>query len=93
MSAKVINGVLVADQGTASQIMSRLVSDIRANASKQAQFQSNPRGFIGAYGLSEDIQNEFLRDSNLDVAQSCTFTCVTTCWFTECAITNITVNK
>jgi hypothetical protein len=91
-SVKIINGAIAPDHATALAVVSQFVDQLRADPQRLVAFRSNPRGALGALGLNEDIQNEVMVDAATAKEADCLFTCVTTCWFTDCAITNINVN-
>lgn len=47
------------------------------------------REVLGAYGISEDVQVEYLKNKQRPApASKCLLTCWTTCWFTSCALTS-----
>lgn len=75
-----------------------VVNDIQLRVSSDPVFAASyfddnrVHKVLGSYGLSQDVQKEFLQDANRQqAASSCVLTCWSTCWFTDCAITNINI--
>ena len=73
----------------ATQLNVLLAADRKA----QADFTRAPNEFLADRGISLDIRREFLKDAHITDTSPKANVCYVTCWFTNCAITSITVNR
>jgi hypothetical protein len=89
--AVVDRGIVVPNAAAVSAVVNELRQRLRANPALMSQFQKDPRLVLGAFGLSEDVQTELIREARMilpDEPKQCTLTCWHTCWFTDCAFTH-----
>jgi hypothetical protein len=82
-------GVISPDRAALQDLLSQIEVENSKNPRLKEMLRSNPNGYFSSVGLNEDVRRELLNSAGQAAQASCTFTCVTTCWFTDCAITNI----
>jgi hypothetical protein len=76
------------------KVVAKLRRELKDDPRKYAKFKRNPRAFLGALGLAEDVQNELINDMGLPSTALCIFTnCIHTCWFTKCVLTKIVIKR
>ena len=79
-------GVVIVDANTARTAAGEIKQLLDSNPQLAAQFQQNPRLFLGGYGLNGDVQNELLSDPGAQ-AKHRYHADVHYCWFSSCCIT------
>lgn len=72
------DGYLIPDLQAIRAVLSALREDLKSNSDLKSRFNQDPRGVLGARGLSIDIQNEILSEAGEAVAEDCTATCAST---------------
>ena len=90
---KLVDGVLYPSLADVRQAVDRIQKEIKSHSKFSDELKANPRAVLGAFGISEDVQNELLSDMAIEShGVSCYITCLTTCWFTNCVITSIHIS-
>lgn len=90
---RLVEGVLYPSMADVRAAVERLQKELKSNAKFSQDLKASPRAVLGALGISEDVQTELLSDMALEThAASCFFSCITTCWFTNCVITSIHIS-
>ncbi len=90
---KLVDGVLYPSLADVRKAVDRIQKEIKSNSKFSHELKASPRAVLGAFGISEDVQNELLSDMAIEThASSCYITCITTCWFTNCVITSIHIS-
>lgn len=86
------NGVIAPDRAALQDLLNQIEVANSKNPRLKGMLSEKPDAYFASVGLNEDVRRELLNSAGLSAKASCTFTCITTCWFTDCAITNITIN-
>jgi hypothetical protein len=89
---KLVDGVLYPSLADVRKAVDRIQKEIKSHSKFSDELKANPRAVLGAFGISEDVQNELLSDMALETHEDCYITCTTTCWFTRCVITTIHIS-
>lgn len=87
----VIRGIPYPSDQELGEIMQDLQQRIQIDPNIAAAWNDDNqvRNLLGSYGLNEDVQTETLQSANKPApASKCLLTCITTCWFTSCALTS-----
>jgi len=78
----------------------RIIENIQQRTSTDYEFSAKffddcqVHDVLGRYGLSEDVQKEFLRSANRpEAAEASLIGCWHTCWFSDCCISSIVINR
>jgi hypothetical protein len=85
-----VNGALGPSASVATKMVRQLQRDIERSSRLRETFRKDPSKALAAMGLNEDVRREALRDSGMSAKNSCWFTCVHTCWFSDCLCTKAT---
>lgn len=56
---------------------------IKTDPNLARMLKKEPRTVLGAIGMPEDVQNEYLKAQGYARTLPCTWTCSWTCWFTD----------
>lgn len=72
-NANVVNGYLIPDVSDVKEVILKLKEELQNDAILAAQYKLNPRQVLGARGLCQDVQNEWLDEDEMQA--DCTGTC------------------
>jgi hypothetical protein len=87
----VVKGVLGPNASDATTMVRQFQKDIDCTPRLRASFQEDPNKALAAIGFNEDVRRELISNSRLAAKDSCWFTCVHTCWFSDCLCTRGTI--
>lgn len=93
----VLKGILYPSHQDIKAVVAAVQRKVKADPKIARQFKNNPRSFLAAAGLNEDIQRELLSEMGMKATKAAAWcicsSCCKTCWCTACCITEINITR